>query len=159
MSDASKYMYGPLYYAFGWTIVGILFLLLAIGLIVLILFLTRKKPIKSLATLRIQQPKIVDLNALKQKYIGLIDQAERNFNDHKIKASVAHQHFSLIVRLFYGEAVGFHADIMTLNDLKRSNYKKLIETIENLYPDEFDTLEKGSVKTAAEKARKLVEDM
>ena len=99
------------------------------------------------------------MNALKQKYLGLIDQAERNYNDHKIKASVAHQHFSLIVRLFYCEAVGFHAEVMSLRDLKRSNYTKLIETIENLYPDEFDTLEKGSVKTAAEKARKLVEDM
>lgn len=159
MSDVNKYMYGPIYYSFGWTMVGIIFILLAIGLVFLMFYLTRKKKLKSLATLKIQQPKVVDLNALKQKYIGLIDQAERNYNDHKIKASVAHQHFSLIVRLFYCEAVGFHAEIMSLNDLKRSNYTKLINTIENLYPDEFDTLEKGSVKTAAENARKLVEDM
>ncbi len=159
MSDVSKLMYGPIYYGFGWTMVGILFALLAAGLVFLIFFITRKKTLKSLSTLKIQQPKIVDLNALKQKYLGLIDQAERNYSDHKIKASVAHQHFSLIVRLFYCEAVGFHAEVMSLRDLKRSNYTKLIETIENLYPDEFDTLEKGSVKTAAEKARKLVEDM
>ncbi len=159
MSDVNKYMYDPIYYSFGWTMIGILFVLLALGLVILVFYLTRKKKVKSLATLKLKQPKVVDLNALKQKYIGLIDQAERNFNDHKIKASVAHQHFSLIVRLFYCEAVGFHAEIMSLRDLRRSNYTKLISTIESLYPDEFDTLEKGSVKTAAENARKLVEDM
>lgn len=92
MSDVSKLMYGPIYYSFGWTMVGILFALLAAGLVFLIFFITRKKTLKSLSTLKIQQPKIVDLNALKQKYLGLIDQAERNYNDHKIKASVAHQH-------------------------------------------------------------------
>jgi hypothetical protein len=48
---------------------------------------------------------------------------------------------------------------MTLDDLKKSTYTQLIKTIEKLYPDEFDTLEKGSVKDAAANARKLVEDL
>ena len=96
------------------------------------------------------------MNELKKKYIGLIDQAERNYNNHMIKASVAHQHFSLIVRMFYAEGLGFHADLMTLSDLKNSFKEDLVELIENYYPDEFDTLEKGSVKDAAERARELV---
>lgn len=159
MSGADLSLYEPVYYNISWTIIGIVFLLLALATIGLIFYVTRKKKVKSLSTLRVEQPKLLDLEALKQKYIGLIDQAERNYLDHRIKASVAHQHLSLIVRLFYGEALGFRADIMTLDDLKKSTYTQLIKTIEKLYPDEFDTLEKGSVKDAAANARKLVEDL
>lgn len=158
MSDANKYLYEPFYYNIVWALIGIAFLLLAIVIIGVVFYVTRKKKIKTLQSLRIEQPKVIDINALRVKYIGLIDQAERNYNDHRIKASVAHQHFSLIVRLFHGEAMGFHADIMTLTDLKKSHYKNLIATVESLYPDEFDTLEKGSVANAAEKARKLIRE-
>ena len=159
MFDASKNMYGPLYYDIGWSIAGILFLLAAILIVVAVLFTTRKKIIKSLATLKIKEPKIVDIEALKQKYLGLIDQVERNFANHMIKASVAHQRLSLVVRLFYCEAVGIRADVMVLSDLKKSKYKSLVANIEKLYPNEFNTLEGGSVKNSAEEARKLVRDM
>ena len=155
MSENSLF-YGPTYYNISWTLIGVAFLLLAIGIIVAIFYFTRRKKIRTLSTLKVEQPKIVDLNELKKKYIGLIDQAERNYNNHMIKASVAHQHFSLIVRMFYAEGLGFHADLMTLSDLKNSFKEDLVELIENYYPDEFDTLEKGSVKDAAERARELV---
>ena len=134
----------------------ILHILLSVGIIVAIFYFTRRKKIRTLSTLKVEQPKVVDLNELKKKYIGLIDQAERNYNNHMIKASVAHQHFSLIVRMFYAEGLGFHADLMTLSDLKNSFKEDLVELIEHYYPDEFDTLEKGSVKDAAERARELV---
>ena len=62
------------------------------------------------------------------------------------------------MRLFYYEAMGFHADVMTLSDLKKSNHKALVKLIDSYYPDEFDTLEKGSVADAAERARKLVRE-
>ncbi|MBO4855532.1 hypothetical protein J5500_03975 [Candidatus Saccharibacteria bacterium] len=156
MSDISNSMYGPLYYDPTWLLLGLLFLLMAVAIIVLIIYFTRKKEVKTLKSLKVTQAKPIDMEALKRKYIGLIDQAERDFNNHKIKSSVAHQHFSIIVRLFYAEGLGFHADILTLTDLKRTNYTMLIDTIEDLYPDEFDTLEKGSVATAAENARRLV---
>ncbi len=159
MSGTSGSLYGPLFYNISWTIIGSLFILAAVAIVGAIFYVTRKKQVKSLSTLRVEQPKILDMDALKKKYLGLIDQAERSYQDHRIKASVAHQHFSLIVRLFYGEALGFRADIMTLDDLKRSSYTQLIKTIEKLYPDEFDTLEKGSVKDAAANARQLVEDL
>jgi hypothetical protein len=156
MSEGSEYIYGPIYYEPSWLLLGLGLLLLAITIISLIFYVTRKKEVKSLKSLPIQQAKKVDMDSLKKKYIGLIDQTERDFNNHRIKASVAHQHFSLIVRLFYAEGLGFHADILTLTDLKKTNYTMLIDTIEDLYPDEFDTLEKGSVATAAENSRRLV---
>ncbi len=156
MSDADNYMYGPLYYDISWVLLGILLLLIVIAIVVLIFYITRKKEVKTLKSLKVTPAKKVDMDSLKKKYIGLIDQAERDFQNHRIKASVAHQHFSLIVRLFYAEGLGFHADILTLTDLKKTNYTMLIDTIEGLYPDEFDTLEKGSVAKAAENARRLV---
>ena len=155
MSDGDLF-YGPVYYGISWTLIGLAFLILSVGIIVAIFYFTRRKKIRTLSTLKVEQPKVIDLNELKKKYIGLIDQAERNYNNHMIKASVAHQHFSLIVRMFYAEGLGFHADLMTLSDLKNSFKEDLVELIEHYYPDEFDTLEKGSVKDAAECARELV---
>ena len=115
MSENSLF-YGPTYYNISWTLIGVAFLLLAIGIIVAIFYFTRRKKIRTLSTLKVEQPKIVDLNELKKKYIGLIDQAERNYNNHMIKASVAHQHFSLIVRMFYAEGLGFQV-------IREKNYK------------------------------------
>jgi len=156
MSDISDLMYGPIYYDASWLLLGVLLFLIVVLIIGAIIYFTRKKEVKTLKSLKVSQAKPIDMEALKKKYIGLIDQSERDFNNHRIKASVAHQHFSIIVRLFYAEGLGFHADILTLSDLKKTNYTMLIDTIEDLYPDEFDTLEKGSVAKAAENARRLV---
>ena len=156
MSGDSDLFYGPMFYNIAWTLIGVALIGLGIATVALIFFFTRTKKIRTLETLKVEEPKQIDLAELKKKYLGLIDQAERNFNNHMIKASVAHQHFSLIVRMFYAEAHGFHADLMTLTDLKNSFKQDLVDLIEQYYPDEFDTLEKGSVKDAAEKARELI---
>ena len=54
--------------------------------------------------------------------------------------------------------MGFHAEVMTLNDLKRTNYTKLAKLIYQYYPDEFDTLENGVVQQSIEHARDIVRD-
>lgn len=158
MSNASNEMYGPFYYNPIWAIIGVAFLLAAIAVIFMIYYVTRKKEIKSLKNIAIKPPKIIDMNALKAKYLGMIDEVEKNFRARKVKSSVAHQQLSLIVRLFYYEALGFHADVLTLRDLKKSNYKSLTQTIEIYYPNEFDAIQRGSVADAATLARKLVEE-
>lgn len=156
MSGDSTIFYGPLFYNIAWPLIGVALIGIAAAAVFLIFFFTRKRKIRTLESLKLEEPKKVDLSELKTKYIGLVDQAERSFNNHMIKASVAHQHFSLIVRSFYAEGLGFHADIMTLTDLKNSFKEDLIKLIEHYYPDEFDMLEKGSVKDAAELARELI---
>ena len=138
--------------------IGLLLLGLAIGIIVAIIYATRKKEIKTISTLKITAPKVVNMNVLRDKYLKMIDAAEEHFKRRQIKASQCHQQLSLIVRLFFYEAMGFHADIMTLSDIKKSNYTKLAELVDGYYPDEFDTLEKGSVADAAEKARQIVRE-
>ena len=138
--------------------IGLLLLGLAIGIIVAIVYATRKKEIKTISALKITAPKVVNMNVLRDKYLKMIDAAEERFKRRQIKASQCHQQLSLIVRLFFYEAMGFHADIMTLSDIKKSNYTKLAELVDGYYPDEFDTLEKGSVADAAEKARQIVRE-
>ena len=155
----STEMYGPFYYNPIWIVIGVVFLLAAGAVIFMIYYTTRKKEIKSLKNIELKPPKVVDMNALKAKYLSMINEVEQNFRARKIKSSVAHQQLSLIVRLFYYEALGFHADVLTLSDLKKSNYKTLTQTIEIYYPDEFDAIQRGSVADAAKLARKLVEEL
>ena len=158
MSEDRTLFYGPISYSPIWFIIGLLLLILAIGVIAAILYATRKKEIKTISTLKVSAPKVVNMNVLRDKYLKMINEAEERYKRRQTKASQCHQQLSLIVRLFFYEALGFHADIMTLSDIKKSNYKKLAELVDGYYPDEFDTLEKGSVASAAEKARQIVRE-
>lgn len=158
MSEGKVLYYGPISYSSIWILIGLLFVGVALGIIIVILYSTRRKEIRTVKTLKIHPPKVVNMNVLRDKYIKLINEAEIRFKKRQIKASQCHQQISLLVRQFYCEAMGFHADVMTLNDLKKSHHTALIELINSYYPDEFDTLEKGSVADAAERARKLVRE-
>ncbi|MCQ2570968.1 MAG: hypothetical protein MJ154_01845 [Candidatus Saccharibacteria bacterium] len=158
MSDAKTLFYGPITYSPIWFMIGLLFMGLAIGIVIAIIYATRKKEIKTISTLKVSEPKIVNMNVLRDKYLKMINEAEERYKRRQTKASQCHQQLSLIVRLFFYEALGFHADVMTLSDIKKSNYKKLAELVDGYYPDEFDTLEKGSVANAAEKARQIVRE-
>lgn len=159
MSGDNITYYGPISYSPIWLILGLIFIGAAVAIVVVIFYVTRKKEIKTVSTLKVTEPKIVDMAALRRKYIKLINEAEERFRSRKIKASQCHQQISLLVRLFYYEALGFHADVMTLSDLKKTNHKKLVDLISSYYPEEFNTLEKGSVADAAERARKQVQEL
>ena len=158
MSGANSFYYGPITYSPIWALVGLLLLGIAIGIVAVIFYVTRHKEVKTISTLKVSAPKVINMNVLRDKYIKLINAAEERYKKRQIKASQCHQQLSLIVRLFFYEAMGFHADVMTLNDLKKTNYKKLTALVDSYYPDEFDTLEKGSVADAAEKARQIVRE-
>lgn len=156
MQDVSDLMYGPFYYSVVWIFVGLLFLAMAAAIIAVIYYLTRKREIKTIANLKPKAPKVIDIGALREKYLAMVYEVEKQFNARKTKASVAHQQLSLITRLFYYEALGFHADVLTLADLKKSRHQQLTQVIEKYYPDEFDGLEKGSVANSANLARQLI---
>ena len=149
-------MRDPAYYAITWRLIGLVFLIGAAVIVFLIFFSTRKKEIKTLAHLKPQAPVVIDLTELRNKYMGMVASVISRYNSHRIRASVAHQELSIIVRLFYAEAGGFHAEFLTLNDLKRSRVKRLAKVIEAYYPNEFNMLEQGSVTNAAEEARRLI---
>lgn len=158
MSNIRELMYGPEYYGTSWTLLGLAFLLGAFCLVYIIIRATRKKKVKTLQSLSPKPVKKIPIDTLKIKYTNLLSQAVADFNAHRIKASEAHQRISLLARLFFCEARSFKADVMTLQDLKKSRYKALAAMIDEYYPNEFDTLEHDSVQAAAEKARKLIEE-
>ena len=79
MQDVSELMNGPFYYSFVWLVIGLLFMAGAIAVIVAIFYVTRKKEVKTLANLKAQKPKVIDMDALKQKYLAMIDEVERQF--------------------------------------------------------------------------------
>ena len=149
-------MHGPAYYSIIWVLIGILFILGIAGILFFIFFSTRKKEIKTIANLKAEAPRIPDLTELRKKYISMVNETEQRFSAHKIRASMAHQELSIAVRKFYAEASGFHAEVMTLSDLKRSKKVNLTQVINIYYPDEFNQLEKGPVAQSAELARKLI---
>jgi len=158
MQDVNELMNGPFYYSVVWLLVGLMFVLIIIAIILAVFYATRSKEVKTLASLKPKEPKVIDMDALRAKYLAMIDESERLYKEHKSRASTAHQQLSLIVRLFYYEALGFHADILTLTDLKKSRHEHLTHVIEEYYPGEFDGLESGSVAHAAEQARELIKE-
>lgn len=156
MKNINDLIYAPFSYGLIWLWLAIISLLMITGILIVIFYITRKKTIKSLRTLDILQPRTIDVESLRNKYLKLIDESEQQFDTGKIKSSVCHQQLSILVRLFYYETMGFHAEVLTLDDLKKTNYPQLVKLIGEYYPDEFNTLEEGAAGQAAENARELV---
>jgi len=156
--SGNSFYYGQISYSPLWLIISLGLLLIVASIIYAIFHVTRRRNIKTLGTLRIQAPKVVNMNVLRDKYVRLINQTEERFIRRQIKASEAHQQLSLLVRLFYCEGMGFHADVMTLDDLKKSNYKRLEKLVNQYYPAEFDKLENGAVSQSAQRAREIVRE-
>ncbi len=156
MSADPKLIHDLASYNAVWSVLAILLLVLVFVIYFLIFFFTRKKEIKTIAHLPATEPVIIDMNAIRAKYLAMVAEVVAKFDAKKIKASEAHQELSLVVRRFYAEAYKFKAEFLTLSDLKKTNKKPLTDAIEKYYPDEFDLLEKGSVADAAEIARRLI---
>ena len=148
--------YGPISYKTQWLVFGIVCFVLLALMYFFIFFITRKKVIKNLATLKQLPPKIINKDELKQKYLALIAQAEAEHAQGLSKNSVAHQQISLLTRLFFCELHGIHTDVMTLGDLKKSRFSELSAMIEGFYPNEFNMLEKGNVTESANSAKQLI---
>ena len=75
MSESKVLFYGPITYSPIWTMIGLLILGIAIGVIIAIIYATRKKEIKTISTLKVSAPKIVNMNVLRDKYLKMIDMA------------------------------------------------------------------------------------
>lgn len=151
-------MRSPEYYSPVWLLIGILFLLLFVGVIVFIFYLTRKKPVKKISTLKPEPVRIPDLSEVRRKYLALVDEIEKKYSSKAYSAIIAHQELSLTVRLFYAEAGGFHAEVLTLRDLKKSKNTKLATLIEQYYPEEFSCLEHGQIMNSIAGARTIIND-
>ena len=87
----------------------------------------------------------------------MIEDVENAHNAKEISARTLHQKLSLLVRFFAFEVSGVRAQVLTLQDLKRTKLTLLAKTIEGYYPPEFEALDsKGSVANALRQAREVV---
>ena len=139
-----------------WLVVGCLLL----GAIILwygfVFYSTRRRPHRSLATLKPKPYTPPDLTDLKQKYQQLIDEIEQNHAAGKLSSRKAHQKLSHILRMFVVEINGHRVDTLTLRDLEKTRYKTLAAAIKQFYIPEFTAVEQGSVAEAVALARKTV---
>lgn len=118
---------------------------------------TRKKPLKTVATLPKASAPVIDLAALRQKYLQLIDQLEAAYARREISARSLHQQLSVTLRLFVREATGYKADVMTLADIKRNaKLKRLASPIESYYEPEFAAALSGNVQHALAEGKEMI---
>lgn len=156
MSDASEAA-PPIAYSPWWMVLGVGLIVLVIAWYGVLWWLTRKKKPRTIHTLAPLPPVVVDLAALKIKYLGLIAEIERQYQAKTISGRDVHQTLSITARLFVFEARGIRAHLLTLTDLRKGDQKALISLIEQYYPPEFTRLSQGNPPEAITKAKELVQ--
>ena len=140
-----------------WLIVGLILIALVIGWLVFVFVATRHRKPVTIASLRPQQGAVVDLVALKQKYLALISEVEVQAQQAQITPRQTHQRLSTLVRQFVFDASGFRAQIMTLSDLEKSRYPAVKEVIQKYYPGEFESIVRGDPLEACTVAKGMVQ--
>ena len=124
--------------------------------VIFVFWTTRKKRQRSLANL---QPKVYippDISAIKQKYIGFIDQVSSDYLAGQITDRLAHQRLSMLSRLFVYEIKGHRVDTFTLLDLRRSRYQELVPVVEDTYGPAFSELMTGDVLRVSNSAKEVI---
>ena len=139
-----------------WLVIGCLLLSTIILWYGFVFYSTRRRSLRSLATLKPKPYRPPDLTDLKQKYQRLIDEIEQNHAAGKLSSRKAHQRLSHVLRMFVVEINGHRVDTLTLRDLEKTRYKTLAAAIKQFYIPEFTAVEQGSVAEAAALARKTV---
>jgi len=153
--DANGF-YPPVQFSPLWLFIGAGILLLILGWYVFVLLSTRRRrlPVTGdpFAGIPLPGP------ALRDTYLGLVDDVVRAHADGTLDFREAHQRLSLIVREFAAQARGIRAQYMTLEDLRASQLTPLSSTVGELYPGAFSGQDAGSVEVAADRARRLVRE-
>lgn len=149
LSPLLQYAPGPMVLAIG-------ILALIIIWVTVIIWITRRRPEKSLRTLPAAPPVVIDNSQLKAQYLERINQIQAEFDGQRIRARIAHQQLSDTLRSFVADVARAPVRSMTLSELKRTQYVPLSTAIDSYYQPEFAAVESGSVASAADLARKVV---
>lgn len=147
----------PVQYNIIWLIAGSVLLLAVLALNFFILWSTRKKKIKSVATLPVLPPVQISIEELRKKYLGMITAIEFQYHNEEISLRQLHLLLSTTVRLFVFEVKGVAVHKLTLTEIKKIDLKALSDVIENYYPPEFERIENGKADNAISLARRMVQ--
>jgi len=145
----------PIQYNRIWLILGLIVLLVILLWYAVAFWITRRRKLKSLNTLR-RLPTGAELERLKAKYLMLIDAIYQRFLANEIDLRELHKELSMTVRTFAYEANHFPAPTLTLSDLKRSPYPQLASLIGDYYPEEFALITHGDAAVSVEAAKGVV---
>lgn len=145
----------PVAYSPLWGILALGLILLVVGWVVFVLLFSRRGGVPRAPDLK-SLPAPVLGPAVRNRYLGFIDDVTRKHDAGEIGYREAHHELSLVVRLFAAEVGGLRAQYMTLEELRAAGYDPLTDTVARLYPGAFSGTEHASVEQAAAEARKLV---
>ena len=149
-------LYEPVGYSV-WLLIGFITLIAAVLIWYgFVIWLTRKKKQRTVENLAAKVPVLPDIPAIQKKYLALIDEVERSYQQGAMKSRAVHQKLSLLLRYFVHETKGLRAYTLTLSDLRHTRYAKLVEAIDSYYVPEFHEVLTGDVPTALATAREVV---
>jgi hypothetical protein len=75
--------------------------------------------------------------ALRQKYLAMTDEAERQFAAGKMDVREAYRRMSYIARAFVYEGTGIHVRELTLSEIETLGLPQLENLVRTCYPPEF----------------------
>jgi hypothetical protein len=128
----------PLQYSVIWLIIGLVLLLAIISWYGFTFWLTRRRPVKSLATIK-QLSTASDLNQLKANYLQRIEACFQQYQRQEISLRSLHQTLSMLA------------------DLKLSAYPTLTELVAAYYPSEFTATEIGDAQASVNAAKGFIQ--
>lgn len=147
--------YPPAHYSSLWTWLGVAALVAALAL-VLWAYLPRRTP-RPVAEEE-PAPPVIDVEAIKTKYLALIDQLEARRRDGALSERGLHHELSMTLRRFVNETGGPPATNMTPTDLRGAGLAQVAGTVEHYWEPQFSA--SGSVAVGdsppAERAREVV---
>lgn len=153
-SDVSAYP--PMNYTVMWLLIAIGCAVALIAWYGFVLWLTRKKRQRTVATLKPADMTPIDIPAIQAKYLALIAEIEQALARGEIKSRAAHQKLSILLRYFAQEAHGLRAFSLTLTDLRKTRFTQLADAIESYYVPEFHQVLEGDIQAALRLAKEVV---
>lgn len=145
---------------YNYTIIPLLIVLFAIGIVTLYVYLSKKlkkTPILEQPEIKaIPEKNIKNIPAIKDKYLKQLDSIEYRYSSNMIGLRTAYQLVSQSIRLFIFEVTDISTQNYSLEEIKRLNIPYLYELIAEYYQPEFDKQSKGDLKKSIKKARNVI---
>lgn len=130
-------MQGDFKYSFTAFIVAVLIVIVC-GIIAYIVSNYKHKQ-KEAVQKQIEVVQPINIEAVKQKYIGILNQIYGAFYNGNIGNRDTYKQLSICIRNFIAEATGIDVDKYTLMDIRSLNIAWLSTLVEEYYNPEFDT--------------------
>ena len=129
--------------------------ILLLIIILLVIILHKKKDIKKIKVVKLEQK---NLNEIKNKYLYNIKLLINNLDNKKITNRTAYQNLSRLIRNFIFEVTNIKVQYYTLDDIKKLNIPILYELVEDYYDPEFQRYSNGNILKSINKTKKVIEE-